>query len=144
MSAPVRIGLIVGGIGLFINAAVSSLFGFCGPLLTLLAGCLAGFLVARQATAGSGEMTNTRAGAIAGAVTGAMMLIGQLIGAVLALVIIQAMGVQPIIGELPTDTSSQGIFYVAGIATGACFGIVGLVLALAGGAGVGALMKPNQ
>lgn len=48
MQPRVRIGLIVGAIGLVLNICVAGFVGFCGPFFSLLAGGIAGFLTAQQ------------------------------------------------------------------------------------------------
>ena len=47
MKPRVKYGLIVGIIGLILNACVSAAMGLCGPFLALLAGAAAGFLAAQ-------------------------------------------------------------------------------------------------
>ena len=48
MQARTRIGLIVGVIGLVLNICVAGFLGFCGPVLSLIAGGIAGFMAVRQ------------------------------------------------------------------------------------------------
>ena len=48
MQPRIKMGLIVGVIGLALNVCVSGFIGLCGPLVSLLAGGLAGFLAAQQ------------------------------------------------------------------------------------------------
>ena len=69
MQPRMRMGLIVGVIGLALNVCVSGFIGLCGPLVSLIAGAVAGFFAAQQEKLGTkGE--GARAGAIAGAVAG--------------------------------------------------------------------------
>ena len=146
MRPRIKIGLIVGIIGLVLNACLSTFMGICGPFLTLLAGAVAGFIAARQEKLPSkGE--GARAGAIAGAVTGGLMLIGQALGGIGALVFIQQSGTNPIFGTVPSpsaDISQQIIYYGTGLVTGLCFGVVGAALAALTGAGGGYVGTSGQ
>lgn len=146
MRPRIKIGLIVGAIGLVINVAVATIFGFCGPLLTLLAGGLSGFLAANQEKM-TVKAAGARLGAVAGAITGGLMLVGQMLGAIGALFLIQSSGTTPLFGKVPppgANLSQQVIFYGTGLVTGLCFGGVGVALAALAGAGAGYLGTPSQ
>lgn len=146
MQPKIKIGLLVGVVGLVLNICVSAAIGLCGPAVSLLAGAVAGFFAARQekpATKGEGA----KVGAFSGAVAGAIVLVGQVIGAVGALAVMQATGAQLPFGQIPSasaDASQQIIFYVSGLATGICFGLIGAVLAALAGAGTGYLGTPEM
>ena len=139
-------GLIVGLIGLVLNICVSTVFGFCGPVVTLLAGGLAGFWAARQEKAPI-KSDGASLGAVAGAITGALMLVGQMLGGIGALLLMQTSGMSPIFGTVPgsnADPSQQVIFYGTGLLTGVCLGSVGIALAALAGAGGGYVGTPAQ
>jgi len=142
----VKTGLIVGLVGLVLNICVATAFGLCGPLFTLIAGGLAGFLAARQEkmpVKGAGA----RLGAVAGSITGGLMLIGQALGGIGALLWIQYSGTPPLFGTIPppsADLTTQAIYYGTGLLTGICFGGVGLALAALAGAGGGYVGTPAQ
>jgi hypothetical protein len=134
-------GLIVGVIGLVLNACISGAVGLCGPFFSLLAGAVAGFFAAQQEKLGN-KSDGARAGATAGAIAGGLIIIGQLIGGVAALFLLQTNGAQLPIGNIPTPAdgaSTQVIYYLTGAGTSLCFGIVGAALAAAAGAGTGYL-----
>jgi hypothetical protein len=141
----VTYGLMVGLVGLILNACVSAAVGLCGPLLALLAGGVAGFLAAQ------GERPNTpthgaRLGAVAGGIAGALTLVGQLLGGMGALVLFQRAGVRLPLGMIPgpsEDVSRQLMYYISGLGLGACFGLAGVVMAALGGAGAGYLGTPT-
>lgn len=139
MQPRIRMGLFVGAIGLVLNICVAGFMGICGPVVSLLAGGVAGFLAAQQEklpTKGEGA----KAGAIAGLIAGALIIIGQVIGGIGALAFMQFSGTPSIFGGIPSpsaDPSQSVIYYVSGIGTGVCFGIVGAVLAALVGAGAG-------
>jgi hypothetical protein len=133
MTPRVKYGLIVGGGGLLINLVVSTLVGVCGPLTTLAAGALAGWLAAR-AEARPIRSDSAKSGAMSGAIAGSLMLIGQLIGGLIAISLIQSSGTQPLIGHLPQNGAEQVVYWIAGAGVGLCFGVLGIAL----GAGAGA------
>jgi hypothetical protein len=141
MQPRIKVGLIVGAVGLVLNICVSAAIGLCGPAVSLVGGAIAGFLAARQeqpATQGEGA----KIGAISAAIAGALILIGQVIAAVGALALIQFSGMQMPFGQVPSasaDPATQAIFYLSGLGTGVCFGLIGVVLAALAGAGTGYL-----
>lgn len=139
MQPRVRIGLIVGVIGLVLNVCVAGFFGVCGPLVSLLGGGVAGFFAAQQEHA-STKSLGARYGAIAGAITGGLILIGQMIGGVSALAFMQYSGIKIGLGAIPTPSASpaeQAIYYLSGAGTVICIGLIGVVLAALVGAGAG-------
>jgi hypothetical protein len=138
MKSSIQWGLIVGGVGLFLNIAVSGFVGLCGPFFTLLAGTLAGWLAVRGQLFPERGQRTTR-GAVAGALTGGLMLIGQVIGGILALLFIQSSGAGVFGQPVPTEGPELTGFWVGGIAVGLCFGLIGTALGSAGGAGLAAL-----
>ncbi len=140
MKSHIKFGLIVGAIGAVLNVCVSTAIGLCGPGVALLAGAIAGFLAAQQAETMMSKNDGARMGGIAGAIAGALILIGQLIGAVGALILIQQTNIELPIGSAPTlgaGSAEQIGYYLGGLGTGLCFGIVGIVLAGLAGAGAG-------
>ena len=141
MKPRVKLGLVVGVIGLVLNSCVAAFVGLCGPIFTLLAGGVAGFLAAQQEKLGV-KGDGARAGATAGGIAGGLMILGQIVGAVIALTIQQSSGTVPFIGSPGSDASSQVVFYASGIFSGFCFGLVGA--ALAAGAGAGAQYVATQ
>ncbi len=146
MQPRIRMGLIVGGIGLVLNVCISGFIGLCGPFASLLAGGLAGYLGAKQENI-SIRGDAAKAGATAGAIAGALMIIGQIIGGIAALAFMQAGGVQPPFGTMPSPNdplAMQAIFYLSGMGTGLCFGIFGTILAAGAGAGAAYLGTSEQ
>ena len=141
MPPKIKVGLLVGAVGLVLNVCVSAAMGICGPAVSLIGGAIAGFLAARQekpATQGEGA----KIGAISAAIAGALILIGQIIAAVGALALIQFSGMQIPFGQVPApsaDPATQAIFYLSGLGTGLCFGLIGIFLAALAGAGTGYL-----
>jgi hypothetical protein len=153
MQPRVRIGLIVGVIGLVLNICVAGFVGFCGPVVSLIAGGVAGFFAAQQEKPAT-KNEGARTGATAGGIAGGLIILGQIVGGIAALFLMQSTGMQPPFGQVPPlsgDPATQVAFYGAGVGTAVCFGIVGAVLAAGAGAGVGyfgtseqAMMPPPQ
>lgn len=145
MKPRVKYGLVVGVIALIMNVFVSFMFGFCGPVLTLIAGAIAAFLTTREETAAN-QSDGALYGGIAGLIAGAFTLIGQVIASIGALLLVTTMDIPPIIGTLPdpSDAAQQTIFWVSGVTTGVCFGLVGLVLGALAGAAVGYLSSKES
>ncbi len=138
--------MIVGVIGLVLNLCVATLAGFCGPVLSLVAGAIAGYLTAQREKPFT-KKEGARAGATAGGIAGGVIIIGQLLGGIGALVLMQASGTPTIFGELPdlsADPATQIGFYASGLGTALCFGIVGALLAAGAGAGAGYLATSDQ
>jgi hypothetical protein len=146
MQARISIGLIVGVIALVLNICVAGFLGFCGPILSSIAGAIAGFLtVQREKPLTKNE--GARAGATAGGIAGGLIILGQLLGGLGSLLYMQSSGVPTIIGQVPnfsSDPAAQFGFYAGGLATALCFGIVGALLAAAAGAGAGYLATTDQ
>ncbi len=146
MQPRIRIGLIVGAIGLFLNICVAGFIGFCGPVLSLVAGGVAGFFAAQQeklATKGEGA----RAGGTAGGIAGALIILGQIVGGVGALFIMQARGGATPFGQIPSvssDPTTQIVYYATGAGTALCFGLIGALLAAGAGAAAGYLGTSDQ
>ncbi len=145
MQPRVKFGLIVGIIGLVLNSCVSLAFGICGPVMSLVAGAVAGFLTAR-AEAAPTQAGNAKAGAISGAIAGALVLLGQLCGAAGALVLALNMDFAPLGGSLPNPGDTGGMigFWLGGLGIGACFGLLGVVLAAGAGALIAYLTTPSR
>src|SRR5262245_49015256 len=146
MQSRTRIGLIVGGIGLVLNICVAGFIGFCGPVLSLIAGGVAGFLTAQREKPLT-KNEGARAGAIAGGIAGALIILGQIIGGIGALFFMQARGMQLPFGQIPSpssDPSTQIAFYAGGVGTALCFGLIGALLAAGAGAGAGYFATTEQ
>lgn len=146
MKPRVKMGLAVGAVGLALNVCVAAFVGICGPVISLIAGAVAGyFAVQQEKPAAKGE--GAKIGAIAGGIAGALVIIGQLIGGVGALAFIQYSGVQLGFGTVPqpsSDPSFQAIYYLTGMGTAFCFGLVGALLAAGAGAGTGYVATQEQ
>ena len=146
MQPRTRIGLIVGVIGLVLNICVAGFIGFCGPVLSLIAGGVAGFFAAQQEKPLT-KNQGARIGVTAGGIAGGLIILGQIIGGIGALFFMQARGTQLPFGQIPSassDPSTQIAFYAAGAGTALCFGIIGALLAAGAGAGVGYLATSEQ
>ena len=146
MQPKIKVGLLIGAIGLVLNICVAGAFGICGPAVSLVGGALAGFFTAKQENpANKGE--GARAGAISGAIAGALILVGQVIAAVGALALFQFAGLKMPFGAAPSasaDASTQILYYASGMGTGVCFGLIGTVLATLVGAATGYLGTPDH
>jgi hypothetical protein len=140
MSGRVKWGVIVGLVGMVANLVVSFVMGICGPLVTLLAGAIAGFLAARSEGPGP-RVRSAQAGAVAGLLAGGLMLISQVVAGVAVVLFLQATGLPGLGGTIPANptVAAQASFLVGALATGGCFGIIGLVLAALAGAAAGYL-----
>jgi hypothetical protein len=138
-------GLVIGAIGLALNICVSGFIGLCGPITSLLAGAAAGYFTAQQEKLPT-KNDGAKAGAIAGGIAGVLVIIGQVIGGVGALAFMQTTGMQIPFGNIPSagDSAGMAVFYIAGIGTGLCIGIVGAILAAGAGAGTGYMGTPDQ
>lgn len=146
MQPRIRIGLIVGVIGLVLNVCVAGFVGFCGPVLSLIAGAVAGFFAVQQEKP-LAKNQGARAGATAGGIAGGLIIVGQILGGIAALFLMQSRGAQLPFGQIPaasSDASTQIMFYAAGVGTALCFGLVGALLAAGAGAGAGYLATPEQ
>jgi len=146
MQSRIKFGLTIGAIGLVLNICVAGFFGFCGPVLSLIAGGVAGFLTAQQEKLPS-KGAGARAGAVSGGIAGALIIIGQIIGGIGALIYFQNSGIQIPFGQIPsagTDPSLNVIYYGSGFVTAFCFGFVGALLAAGTGAGAGYLGTTEQ
>ena len=116
MKPRIRMGLIVGGIGLLLNVCIAALMGICGPFVSLLAGGVAGYLAVQQEKP-SIKSEGGKIGAIAGSIAGALVSIGQIIGGVVALSFIQMSGIQSPIGQVPSVNGSPveiAAYYLGG------------------------------
>ncbi len=141
MKPAIKFGLIVGGVGLFLTACVGFILGICGPVVALIAGGVAGFLTAREVrpyTKGDGA----KEGGIAGGVAGALTTVGQLIGGFSSILLAQVAGFSSPFGQIPTfdgPTAELVGYYIGGLLSGGCIGLVGLLLAAGAGALAGYL-----
>ncbi|MDI6769044.1 MAG: hypothetical protein QMD04_05150 [Anaerolineales bacterium] len=133
-----KFGLISGAIGLVLNVCVAAVLGICGPMLAIIAGALAGYFAAKGEklpTQGEGA----KAGAIAGAIAGGLTLIGQILGGIGVLTIFPAIMDIPMAG-----LTGQLSYWLSGLMTATCFGLIGVGLAAGAGAGTGYLGTPSQ
>lgn len=130
-------GLILGVVALVLMAVTSLLSGLCGPCLALFIGLGAGYLAGvfdKPFESGA----SAKSGALSGAISGIGALAGQLVGSVGTLLIVGPEQAARLLRQfgLPMDTSSGTAgYYLGGLGTGCCFGLVDLVLM----AGLGAL-----
>ncbi|MFN8410832.1 MAG: hypothetical protein U0Z26_00440 [Anaerolineales bacterium] len=145
MKPRIKMGLIVGGIGLVLNACISGAIGICGPFASLIAGGIAGYFAANQEKLFP-KSEGAKAGGIAGGIAGGLMIIGQLIGGMVALAYMQYSGAKALLGTMPQsgDTTQMAIFYGSGLLTGVCFGLFGAALAAGAGAAAGYIATPDQ
>jgi len=146
MQPRIKVGLIVGGIGLVLNSCAAAVFGLCGPLVTLIAGAVAGYITAQQENLPT-KNDAAKAGGIAGGITGGLMIIGQLIGGFGVLLMAQVTGAQSVFGTIPSfesDPASLIGYYIGGAGTGICFGLIGAFLAAGAGAVAGYIATPDQ
>lgn len=140
----VKYGLIIGAVGLVLNACVSTALGICGPFTALLAGGVSGLLAAMQEKQPV-KAEGAKAGAISGLISGGLVFIGQLIGAVGALLLVNSMGGETIFGQMPDLLGGGPEAFGAlagGLGTGVCFGMVGIGLSALAGALAGYLSTP--
>ncbi len=141
-----KFGLIAGGIGFLVIIPLSAFMGICGPIVPLLAGAAAGFLTAYLGKTNT-QKEGAQQGAMAGGMSGVLTTLGQMIGGMIALYFIQTSGMPTAFGRAP-NTSSPAyeviLFYGSGLATGMCFGIVGIMLGVAAGAIAGYLGTRSQ
>jgi len=149
MSLRVRSGLIAGAGGFLLTLCIGVAVGLCGPLGGIAAGAVAGLLTIRGQAALPRNQA-ARDGAVSGAIAGVLCLFGQLIGTLGSLSLVPAIlarnGGQLPFGQLPTsgDTVGQAAYWVSGLGTGVCFGLIGLALAAGAGAAVAYMMSPQQ
>ncbi|HDD24595.1 MAG TPA: hypothetical protein ENF52_04060 [Chloroflexi bacterium] len=148
MKTYLKMGLIVGLIGLVLNVCVAVVFGLCGPLVAIIVGAAAGLLTVQQEkTTLAAKSDGAREGALSAGIAGALVLIGQVLGAIGALILIQNSNVPALWGNVPTpsaEVTNQAMYYLGGMATGVCFGLVDVVLSVLTGALAGYLGTPIQ
>jgi hypothetical protein len=145
MQPRTRIGLTIGAIGMVLNICVAGFLGFCGPVLSLVAGGVAGFLAAQQEQQPT-KADGARAGATAGGIAGGLIILGQVIGGLGALAYYQYSGTPLPFGAAPSASAPATemlIYYLTGAGTGLCFGVIGALLAAGAGAGAGYLVTPD-
>jgi hypothetical protein len=145
MRPRIKIGLIVGGIGLILNCIVAAAFGVCGPLLALAAGATAGYIASQQEKPPS-KADGARLGATAGGIAGALVFVGQIVGAIGVLAFFQVTGIHLPFGNAPAPSSDAPMmiaYYLSGLGVGICFGTLGIGAAALGGGGAGYLATPS-
>lgn len=141
MKRRVRIGLIVGAIAFPITIIVAAFLGVCAPFVALIGGAAVGFL-ASQSDEPPSRREGLRFGVTGGLIVGAVMLAAQIIGTLGALIVFQVSGLTPLAGSIPppsAEPSVQLVYYLSGIGTGACIGLLDIVAAAGGGAAGGYL-----
>lgn len=142
MTARVRIGLIAGGIALVLTACVATIFGICGPGVSLIAGALAGYFAVKKESPAT-QSEGGKIGAVAGAIAGGLAVIGQVIGGIAALTLMPAI-LESLGNYGYSGISGQATYWLSGAATALCFGGVGVVLAALGGFGTGYISTTNK
>lgn len=146
MQPRIKIGLIFGITGLVLTTCFSAFMSVCGPILSLIAGGVAGYLAADQEKP-TARNEAARIGAIAGGIAGGLIIVGQIVGSVGALVLVQTIGVRIPFGQVPlvaSDPASQLNLYSSGIGAALCSGIVGALLAAGAGALVAYFTIPDR
>jgi hypothetical protein len=146
MQPRIKLGLSIGGIGLVLNICVAGFIGLCGPVVSLLSGGIAGYLTAQQEKLPT-KSDGAKAGAVSGGIAGALVIIGQIIGGLGALAVMQFSGTQLPFGQVPSasgEVASSVAYYIGGLGTGICIGIVGALLAAGVGAGAGYMGTQEQ
>jgi len=133
MLAKARIGFVVGIIGLVLNGLVSGFKGIAGLFLSLVAGAMAGFIVAWRRNLSS-KREGARVGALAGGIAGGTVIFGQVIGAMITLL------------SRPLAESLAGQLFIAifGAGLDLVVWIVIALLAASVGAGVGYFVTASQ
>jgi hypothetical protein len=146
MRPRIKNGLIIGAIGLVLNACIASAVGLCGPGAALLVGALAGFFTALQEKLPT-KSAGAQAGVISGLIAGGLVLIGQLIGAVGAMTLIQTTGTRTIFGQTAPNLAEGGpqalVYIASAMGVGVCFGLVGVALS-AGAAALTAYLTTSD
>ena len=147
MKHHIKIGLIIGAIGLVLNSCVAFIVGFCGPVTSVVAGAVAGYLSVQNAR-GLTKKEGAKLGAISAAVAGALILVGQVFGAVAALFFIQQFNLPLILGGTP-PTPADGplvhlMYYAIGAGAGFVIGLIGLGLAALVGYGIAYWMTSEE
>lgn len=135
MSARVRVGLIAGAIALVLTICVAMVFGICGPVVSLVAGALAGYFAVKQESPAS-QSEGGKAGATAGAIAGGLGVIGQILGGIGALTVLPPL-MESLNNYSFSQVSGEATYWLSGIATALCFGVAGVVLAAVAGYAVG-------
>jgi hypothetical protein len=145
MKPRVKYGLIVGVAGMLLNVCVSAALGVCGPMMSLLAGAIAGFLTG-QAEQAPERGDGARLGAISGLIAGGLMLVGQLFGGAGILAFVQFAEIPIGFGTVPqtSDLVGTASYWGIGLGVAGCFGLVGLVLSALAGAAGGYLGTPSR
>ncbi len=144
MKPRVKYGLIVGVAGMLLNVCVSAAMGVCGPVMSLLAGAIAGFLTG-QAEKAPEPGDGARLGAISGLIAGSLVLVGQLVGGAGVLAFVQFAEIPIGFGTVPQTSDLVGTagYWGIGLGVAVCFGLVGLVLSALTGAAGGYLGTPS-
>ncbi len=148
MSGTVKSGLIFGLIGLIVVIAVSFVpvagWLLCSPGTAAVFGALAGFFAVRWSTAEAG----VGKGVLSGTIAGVGMLIGAIIFWIMYINLARSMpefqqSLQDQLQQQPnaelTPEQLDSIVSLSGPIAGLCFGIINLLISLAGGA-IGALI----
>lgn len=145
MKPHVKIGLIVGSIGLVTSAVVSFAVGLLGPGIALVIGAVAGALAARGSRVSRRD--GVRAGVVAAAIAGLFAAAGQVIGGLGAVAFIRARQLSTFIGKVPGPAASGALvtgYYIGALIAGAVLATVGFGLAVLAGWLAGYLSAPRE
>ncbi len=142
MSARIRIGLIAGAISLVLTICVSIAVGICGPVVSLIAGAVAGYFTVKQENPAS-QSEGGKSGAISGAIAGAGGVIGQFIGGIATLTILPSL-MESMGNYSYSGASGEASYWLGGVGAAFCFGLVGVVLAAIGGFATGYMNSSNK
>lgn len=146
MKPHVKVGLIVGAVGLVVNTIASAFMGLCGPLVALVVGAIAGLLAVGKVQ-GPTKADSAKLAAVAAVIAGLMTAVGQFIGGFAVLIMAQQLEWELPFGQVPgagaTAAESAG-YWLGGVFAGGCFGTVGVILAVLAGAAAGYLRSTPQ
>ena len=133
MRRHIKIGLIVGAVGLVVNIGVTFLIEICGPVTSTIAGIVAGFLSVRITNLPT-RSQGAQIGSVSGAIAGVLVLVGQILGSAISLFLAQLLEL-----ALPSTTTNtpQLAGNFSSISTSLCVGLIGISFSILVGAGAG-------
>jgi len=144
MRPEVKYGLILGIASFFITFIMASIAGVCGPFGSIAAGAVAGYLAAKEAQ--PNKTRSTKIGGSAGGLAGVFGTVGQLIATIVTLSLLPSMlDDSTPLGAIVTESAAAtpALFWISGMGTGLCFGIVGVLFAAGAGAGIAYMTSDN-
>jgi len=142
MKSYVKSGLIVGTIALLITIPVTSIYGICGPFISIIAGAIAGYFAINSDKAET-KRDNAQSGKLAGLIAGVFIFAGQLIGGIwLMLSYYQRTGYPVILSNDPSV--SLTVYYFTGVGMTLFLGLVGLLLSTLAGKTIGEFRTPES